>query len=550
MQISLIDRILLILNRILLPLAKTISIERFEEGVLACNIEDPFKFSYSGETVLRAERGTIYTRFADLFQAMIASSTDRVEFAPRQELVIVGQQQLDTVTERSIERLRGLDTPSDYEPKADVGRLIERLMGLGTPSGFEASYDTQNGLHIILNKEANFAGYGKQKSITIQAIQGATLSIEERRKYIFSMEDFQERMQVKGELILPPGQTLRIVGVDILELHKEYESIPYLKEIAGDFSRFFLNQILLPLGKTLVADTECEAHWHCGADFFTVSSEKSLIFRTGFGQLVTTLDRLKRGFINSHLSSIQLRPQQHLIIYGLEEAQRTQLDEWVMSQDGPVIMKGLAQFFWPYNPTGFIWNIKFEGGLHKGALEVRGQGNVALLLRAERLLEIGLQRANGSWFVINLLNNSSPELMEGIAQSDEKAYIYLLFRAMFYFCCEDFRHFRTDELPLFFKESTRDQLQELLQDDGFTDSMRLVLKDPEIYLRLSHILRMTPAEFGDLDHKLLPIPLKNLLAKIMKLAYEELQGSNFLTECLRQVHTALEDGKLRPFLRP
>jgi hypothetical protein len=127
----------------------------------------------------------------------------------------------------------------------------------------------------------------------------------------------------------------------------------------------------------------------------------------------------------------------------------------------------------------------------------------------------------------------------------------MLFKALFYHCCDDFRHFRTDELPGFFKKSIQDALRDLLKNNAdFTESLRLVLGSSEMHQQLSTILRSSPEEFSQLNFEKFPVPLKTLMNTLMKLVYEELQGSLFIAQCVQIIAKGLADGSLKGFIRP
>ncbi len=53
-------------------------------------------------------------------------------------------------------------------------------------------------------------------------------------------------------------------------------------------------------------------------------------------------------------------------------------------------------------------------------------------------------------------------------------------------------------------------------------------------------MRLSPQEFEDLDKDHLPQPLNYLVQEILKIAYEELGGSPFLTRHLHWVTTQME----------
>jgi len=527
--------VLYILHKMVLPLAKTIEIQFSDHGKLRFDIGDNFYLSFSKRVTLKVQKGPIRARLTDLFKLMIASSISKMEFVPNQDLIVLG------ITEK------------EWKLEATVGATIDKILSPRVPAGFKAiiEFKGKGDNCQVSNGWFTYGSAVQQRSFTIRSSYKWNLTLSESGQFLFSMDGFRRRMKIKDELMVPANQILRIQDEAFLSLHDQYSDATFT---ASNFAQFALNQIFLPLGRTVEivehGTNGYELKW--GDDFLEISAVDGFTLKTQFGHLWTKLTDLGRFLISNHVSSLVLHPQQRLYIHSLTEAQKKQLATWVTSTDLETVKTGFEGFFMPYNPIGFIWQLKWIKDFDK-ALVIREKDTppLALMLRSSERLELNLERASGEWLVLNLINNSSSELLQSILEADEKAFIYILFKAMFYYCCDDFRHFRKDELPGFFKETTQLKLLDLLKNNlDFTESLRLVIGSEEMYSRLSKLLRSSPEEFDKLHLETLPAPLQTLMRVVMKLVYEELQGSPFIAQSVQIITKGLTDGSLKNLLRP
>jgi hypothetical protein len=528
--------IIYLLRKMVVPLAKTVDI-KFDgiERNLGFNIHEHFSLTPSVGMTIKTQKDPLYVRLTDLFKLMIAFSIPKVEFAPHQKLILLGITEAECALETT------------------VGAAISNILEPRIPAGHETSikFEGPGNNCQVSNGWATYGSSIPQRTFTVQSSHGWALTLCESKNFLFSTDGFRRRMKIKGQWKIPPNQILRIEDGLFARLQDEY---PRAQFAGRDFGEFALNQILLPLGKT-IKFIEHGTRGHAlkwSDDFLEISSPDGFTLETGLGDLCTTLTHLGQFLIENHLSSLVLQPQQRLFIYGLTEIQVKQLDTWIESQDWKIIEPGLLNFLMPYNPVGFVWEVKWFKDFYKALASSKQYGdNFGLMMQSSEKLELNLLRASGEWLALNLINNSSPALLQDILDADEKAFIYILFKAIFYHCCDDFRHFRTDELPSFFKKPTQLKLVDLLKNNvDFTESLRLVIKNLEMHQPLAKILGSSPEEFSQLNLEKLPSPLRTIMNAMMKLVYEELQGSPFIAQCVQIIAKGLADGRFKNFIRP
>lgn len=517
-----------VLQKMVLPLAKSIEIQYGAQEGLSCHLDDHFSLSHQNGIQLRAQRGPIYARLTDLFKTMITSSIPTVEFVPGQQLVL------------------GL-TEAEQDLEATVAN-IPNIIDSKTPEGFKVSIEVegQDSEWQVSSRVGEYAGSVQARVFTIQSSHAWRLTLSEPPNFLFSVERFFSRMQLKDELTVPPNQILRIQGEFFSRLEEEYDEAPFTAPTIGYFA---LNQTLLPLGRT-VQIIEHGAHgvrgeW--GGDFLELSSESGFTLKAGFGDLFAKLTHLGQSLISNRISSLRLHPGQQLFIYGLNDTQKEQLSTWVTSTDWETIKMGLRGFFMPYNPVGFVWELKHGIELYKGLAVWDYPNATAFMVRSSQGLDLALERAPGGWLVLNLINNSSPELLQGILETDPKALLFILFKAIWYYCSDGFS---TKEPPNFFKENTQQNLTALLEGNReFAHALLLVRENQEMRDQLSKILSYSPNEFSQLNFKALPDHLGSILTPIIGLVYQELPGSPFIAQCVKTVHDGLVKGDLQNLLK-
>lgn len=524
---------LYILNKMVLPLGKTINIVFSEPGDICPDIKENFRLVHSKRMRLKAETGPICARLTDLFKFMIASSISQVKFAPHQKLIVLG------ITE------------SEWPLAPTALANLNKIICPRVPPGFNVgtTINVKGDSSLVSKGWVTCYDIAKQRSYTIASSNAWTLTLSESTQFTFNVDSFRERMKIKDELKVPPYRLLIIEIANLAALKNDYDNAQFT---APSFGQFVLNQILLPLGKTvtIMFDQRVISDIRCGIDSLQISSSAEFTLKAEFGDLYANITNLGEILISKHISSLILQPHQRLFIYGLTDTQKRERDIWIKANNEEMLKRGFFNIFTPCNPVGFDWSLRGDKNIAISACTAGNHpnGDMFVMGSSERL-ELKLIRADGEALVLNLINRSSPALLQGILAADHNASIFILFRALFYYCCEDFRHFRTEELPDFFKPTTQTKLIELLkQRPDFIDALQRVGESQEMLEQTSTILGSTPEAFSKLDHDTLPAPLRLMMREIMKLLNEEFPGSRFIAISVQIVRQGLMDGRFQVYL--
>ena len=517
------QRILLVLNQLTHPVAKIVSFTTGGKVSVDYGLDPDLSLKFSERVKLEAKRERIYTWLTDFFHTMVAYGIPSVTFAPKQELTVLGLSEEECTLEQP--------------PENTVLKVFE----FNNPPGFNSRITFMKGDFKIANGWGHYAGSSDQRTFTLSAPHGMTISLVDSFTF-FSIRGFRNLLALKGEIKIPANQVLKIKDPLISRLLDLYKT---KFEGAVQPAVFFLSQMVLPLGKTINLSSEAaEMNLDVDGDQLELKCEKEVSLKVVTGQLVTDLKDLGECLIADHRSAITLQPDQVLLIYDLDVKE---LEGWVNSTDITIVKPAVCRFLAKRHPVGFTWSLGFNTTLayhHAVVNNNEEQPLHALKLHSPHPITLSLQRAPGDWLVLNILNSSSPEVLQALQEGDTNAFIFILFKALFYYCCDDFRHFRTDELPEFFKETTQAQIVNLLKEDAsFANAIRLVVQNEELSSQLSTILKSTPDQFMDIDKQTLPGPLKELMIKLLKVTYDELYGSPFISKCVLQANQYLKKTK-------
>ncbi len=365
-----------ILNKIALPLAKTITFQFDAPGRINYHIANNIFLRCSAGMAVIAQKEAIYTHLSELFKTMIAFSISKVEFAPNQELVILGR------------------TEKEYELESSIQKNIEKVFNRRVPLGFtlNLSFGSEDTNCTVSSGWTTYGSAAGQRCFTIRAHHGMTLSLTEPPTFLFSIEGFRSYMKMKGKMEILPNQILRIHDKALLDLEKEY---PHVFPPIRSYVKFVLNQIVVPLGKTMRIDAcgiaGVDAKWD--EDWIEIVSKDGFTLMTEFGDIYTSLTDL--GQFAYHRSSFNLQPKQRLIIYGIDKAEKSQIDQWIRSTQRKEVKSGLTHFFMRRNPMGFVWNLTWEKDLYKGLLFKEGEERYALLMSSSEEMKLSLKRVSG-----------------------------------------------------------------------------------------------------------------------------------------------------------
>jgi hypothetical protein len=323
-------------------------------------------------------------------------------------------------------------------------------------------------------------------------------------------------------------------------LYKIFQT--YFKDIVSNFAWFALSQMVLPLCKTVKFEWgEGEKKFEINDTCLEISAAHPFTIKLDDGEhIIADLNILGEELVSEHRLNFFLKPSQTLVIY---DVNIEEIKSWICSNDIAVVKPGISKFFSKYNPVGFIWNMTWNDQLSYEHSKPNEEGNCLLFLSSssQKGIQLSLERPSAGRFILNLLNSSHQKLKEGLLESDPNVFLFLVFKALFYHACDDFRNYHSDEFFIPFKDETLAEISKLINEDAdFEDALIEVVNGNELQ-ELNKILSSSPEEFDKLNLDTLSKSLKEIVGKLRKLAYQELQGTSaFVTECIKQVITYLD----------
>ncbi|MFI5334779.1 MAG: hypothetical protein ACHQT8_06440 [Chlamydiales bacterium] len=261
--------------------------------------------------------------------------------------------------------------------------------------------------------------------------------------------------------------------------------------------------------------------------------------------------------IMARRSSLCLPNNQSFMIYDLDADELKMLKE-----KGDKELK-LSVILARRNPLGFCWSLSDNWQtLYFNVIEAIGTNpgeplpvlEIKILPKASGAsCGLALARPDGKMFIANIVNQSHPKLRQGLREMEPKAMTFLLLRAFAYYLCKDFRFFRSDEFPDFFRgevreaeeifdqeindyvqvvrvvePSTVDKLQEKMNDPNLSQAIKEINASQELVNKLNAILEKTSPEEFDQERDKLPKPIRLLLQVIGDLVFRELRKSPLL----------------------
>ena len=255
------------------------------------------------------------------------------------------------------------------------------------------------------------------------------------------------------------------------------------------------------------------------------------------GKLFTHLTDLGLILLGAGVHALQL---QFDVFIAICEEERTRIEAWLnRDNDMQAVAMGLAQFLTRHNPIGYAWAISIEES-HLFLVDFSANNHCQRMLQIaampEHKITLSLKRSRGTAFILSLLDHSSPQLLQGLKEANTKAYMLLLFRAIFHLCTED-SHCKdrsNDPLLAQFKPETHKKIRELVEEEEGIDFKKCIFdirRNPELYKQTHEMLLMTPEEFDAMSIDTLPKNLQTVVKEVKSLAYGELSGHSFLQNC-------------------
>ena len=404
-------------------------------------------------------------------------------------------------------------------------------------------------LSIGVDATLSVGGSDNQACYLISSNTGIKIDISPI--YSFKNIDTFKGRLLMGEIIIPPNQVLTIEDPMIDDFLCEYEK--FFDEIVSE-TQFILCKMFLLEGKT-VEIVDGGKGWDRSFNFMSekatsieISSPEGLTLRLQEGVIYADINDLGSLLVRRNLEHFRLAPNQKLVIYNIPEEEIISL----IKARGEETIDKLMSIFFERSPLGFGWSIHsepppFELNLRDVAL--RGTSDKTLYafeIRSEKALFFSLIRASGEGFILNLLRDSPKSLLQSLEERDDKAFTLVLFKTLYYFCCQDFRYYKREQLPTYFKDTTCAEIISIVKNEDFSMAIRLLNTNEQASFQMKTILEGTPEEFSQLKIDELPFELQILMKKLLELTYREMQGSQFITECLGRVQTHLESKKNPP----
>lgn len=346
-----------------------------------------------------------------------------------------------------------------------------------------------------------------QKVVTISSCD-FTISIKDEFHFD-AIRALRDRLSA-GPLVVPPGKKVIISG-PFIEQCLHY----YPNENANIL--FIFQQIMVTRGKLAcvdpIAETTLANNQLClsNPEGFTLrpgTQENTLIDLTFLGEQLISDQRFETEFDHKKIVILNLTEEEIQACYEgtVEERQNAG-----------------ASIFFRRNPLGFTF--KLSGQQFKIAKGVF-YGVPTLEINFSSKLKLELLPASGTELIANLIIHSKGNLFEELQEQDARAYTFILFKAISYFACGDFRHIaKKTQLPNHFQPHTQAAIQKLLDDPQFEQKVKDAAANNYLVTELRKIFNSTLDEFEHINVQTLPKPLAELVSPIFTLTYAELYGS-------------------------
>lgn len=499
---NLIEKIVFIFDRMLLPLAKTM---RIRLGADEKNAEvtselffskQVFAVTFSTDVILKPAKSHLYTQITDLMRLMVASSTFEVKLEPEQFLTVT-----NLTSEESNKMLeseeKAYSVPTTRNPHL----------------GFNLSCRVEVPVYEVVTANGTDSSCFRMKGKEFQ------LSLKPNNE--FNRWDFCQRLQLTSEIKVESRFELHDSAIP--RLIKLYEDS--YAEVDLALPEFILSQMVLSTGKCVTLDSKDEINCELNNNQFIIESSAPFTITLVTAPLFVTISALKDALIHHHTDELSLQANQELIIIDVDP---TEIKPWLASNvesEGATLALDFAHYLEKYNPLGYIWTSSFGGNLQIFLDE--NKNFFELHVKGTEYLTLSLQRASGVNFLLTLLEQCHPKVTEDILDHTEAAFIYILFRTMCFFCCEDARLYdNVDALPEYFQESVSNKFLELLDSENkFQKHLDKVHEGTDLEI-LRGLVYLTPEEFDGYSVSDLSESLSYVITTLRGLASEELQGES------------------------
>lgn len=503
-------------NRIFYPYGKTF------QFILSlptdCTLHSPpgkdLTICFTTPTRCQLKSGKIETRVTDLFRQMLAASVKSIVFAPGQRLVAVGLKAGEEVLELSIEK--------------NCNFFFKRL-----PAGFAGSFEFFGGSCSITAPLQSFGNEVQQhQTLVIESAEGFEFSLIP--KYFLGYFDFWKALQNhKGVMSVPPNQTLTLQCSDFNCW--EQECLAFFSD-RQQLLPYLLGQLALPLGKSVALDSE-NVSYRLQANTLKLTHPEGFKLSLNDKPVIANFIRLQIYLLRDRLNSFNLAANQEIWFPIHDDEEAKELGALIREQN---FSKALSLIFYRNGLGGYKWDFNLSRYFNIKIVTTLSQKHF-LSLKASSPTSFKLKPISAKFFITQILCASSPELMDGLLAGDWHAYPFLIFRALLHYCSSSFHDFQNEPPPPFFKKSTQEALVALKRDQKFIKAMQTCKSTPELDQRCYALTKLSPREFDSQNKEQLPPPIKYVFQEVLKLVYQELLGSPFITPHLQTVMEDMND---------
>lgn len=519
--------VLRLLNKLVIPLGKAFSIFTNPSQDITYRIKNDFFVVFpEGATISVKKAAHIFARSSELFQLMISSSRLTLKLEPEQNITFIGLKESFTKGKSSFE---------DY---------LFPILNEAIVSGYKLSLNSANDLSLQCVRGL-FESPTEEQGITLINDRGIEFSFAEDSIYNYTEDGFIQRMAANPLLNVPPKEKLIIRG-DFSNLLIDYENEinNTITEYKDDFGRvrFVLDQLFLPFGKSIKLSpskgfNSVSLSFEYRNDRIELSSERGFLFELIEGKkpLYIDLRALGERLHDHSLTDFTIQPNQEVVFYEIDPKEKVEIEKLLI--DCKNLLKVLNNFFVRRLVIGFSWHIYTVGEIgNEINIKVKELSNHFYLCISNNKHPIHLslcRPTNGATFALSIVQNCPNEkaLRDALLERDTNGLLNLLFKSIYYCCCE-FRYTH-ENLPQFFKEETLKEITKALEDKEFTEHLEKIMSNEDLYDKVKAIHEAQPEEFDQLDEEGLDESIVFIISKVKKIAYLELQNSQYLMHAIK-----------------
>lgn len=497
-----------VFNKAVHPLAKTMTIIPLKITTIAI-ADGNLAIDFAERTILKIERGNITTNLTDLFIQMLASSLFSFSLNSGQKLKISG-----IIEEEFFNNSR--QEPGNYLTQTFINRIPPGLNlhveGIGKMSWKRSVLPTDNRI---------------KQNLTFKSLPASPIHIDIQENFTFmSAESFVNRINIGLNYAIRANETLTIQLPNLKKLVNELDLFQEGKYGVSDFVKF-LGFLLIPFGKKILLDVETDYQWKLilTDKIIALQLDTPWVIRTTKPEiLIINFKKLGSLLDYYNIPGFNITKNQQIIIPVKKNEYDSIKEEFCKKSrtkfllDAPFGRCFLINFQQDSVPLTFSKYMNNDNSFYGIGLKTEVEMNFQLeFLSQKQLISI-------------ILEKSPQDLKTLLAERDSNAFIYLLFRLFIEYCHKHAGLYFLPSLPPYFKPSTSEKIEQLLEDKFFFQSWNAIQNTPEYLTRFQSILSLPIEEFiaVNRDDEIQSIQL--VLTELSSIVYHELQNSFFFSE--------------------